>query len=335
MHLFALDASREFGLQVAAALGLALAPHEEREFEDGEHKSRPLVDVQGAPVVIVHSLHGRTGLSAADRLCRLLFFAAALRDHGATRVTAAVPYLPYGRKDRRTKPGDPVTTRYVAQLVEAVGIDALITLEAHNLAALQNAFRIPTVHLDAAELFAERALALAGDAPAVVMSPDPGGVKRAQLFRELLEARSGRAFGAAYMEKRRSEGVVSGSLLAGEVRDATVLLIDDLVSTGGTLQRAAQACLQQGARRVLAFAAHGLFNAGADAVIADGAIERFFIADTVPVFGLGERARARVEVLGAAPQFARAIGRLAGASGAGGGATAASTRGSAADAGLS
>jgi ribose-phosphate pyrophosphokinase len=314
MLLFALQSTHDFGIAVATALGVALAPHEEREFEDDEHKARPLVDVQGEHAVVIQSLHGGPDQSGADKLCRLLFFAGALRDHGAARVTAVVPYLAYGRKDRQTKAGDPVTSRYIAQLIEAMRIDALVTLEAHNVSALQNAFRIPTVHLQSGEVFAERALALAGDGPAAVVSPDPGGVKRAQLFRELLEARSGRGFGAGYMEKRRSGGVVSGSLLAGEVAGATVFLIDDLVSTGGTLQRAAQTCLQQGARRVYAFAAHGLFNAGADAALTNGAIERLFVTDAVPPFRLGEAARARVEVVSAAPLFAAAIRRLAPAS---------------------
>jgi ribose-phosphate pyrophosphokinase len=312
MLLFALDASRDFGAQVAAALGVPLAPHEEREFEDGEHKSRALVEVQRQHAVVVQSLHGGPQQSGADKLCRLLFFAGALRDHGAAHVTAVLPYLAYGRKDRQTKPGDPVTTRYIAQLMEAVGIDALITLEAHNVAALQNAFRIPTLHVQAAEVLAERALALAGDGPVAVASPDPGGVKRAQLFRELLEARSGRRFGSAFMEKRRSDGVVSGSLLAGEVRDATVLLVDDLISTGGTLLRAAQTCRQQGARRVLAFAAHGLFSAGAEVALANDALERIVVTDAVPPFRLGPAARAKVEVVSAAPQIAQAIRHIVG-----------------------
>jgi ribose-phosphate pyrophosphokinase len=319
--LFALNATCDFGRRVAGALGMALAPHEEREFDDGEHKARPLVDVCGHDCVVIHSLHGDAQQSGNDKLCRLLFFAGALRDHGAARVIAAVPYLAYARKDRRTKPFDPVTTRTVAQLMEAVGIGALITLEVHNVAALQNAFRIPTVHLEAAELFAPRALALVGDAAAAVVSPDPGGVKRAQLFRETLEARLRRSVGAAYVEKRRSAGVVTGSLLAGDVRGATVLLVDDLISTGGTLQRAAQTCLAAGAARVFAFVAHGLFNTGADAAMSHPALAGIVIADSVPPARLSPAVRERIEVVSAAPLFAQAVARLVGlaegASGAG------------------
>ena len=119
--LFALGESRQFGARVAHALGVALASHEERAFEDGEHKTRPLVNVRGRDVFVVHSLAGDLDQSANDKLCHLLFFIGALKDAAAARVTALVPYLCYARKDRKTKPRDPVTTRYVAALFEAVG----------------------------------------------------------------------------------------------------------------------------------------------------------------------------------------------------------------------
>ncbi|MGE5336779.1 MAG: ribose-phosphate diphosphokinase [Gemmatimonadota bacterium] len=310
LRLFALNATRELGGRIAAALGRALDPHEEREFEDGEHKARPLVDVRGADVYVIQGMHGDAAASANDKLIRLLFFAGALRDHGAARVTAVVPYLAYARKDRVTKPRDPVTTRYVAQLFETIGIDAVVALEVHNVVALQNAFRIPTLHLDAATLFIERAAALAAEGALAVVSPDPGGVKRAQLFREALESHVGRPVGSAYLEKRRSAGVVSGSLLAGDVRGATVLLFDDLISTGGTMVRAAETCLAHGAQRVFALAAHGLFNEGANAAIVHPALAGTLVSDSVPPFRLDAAARARVEIVSCAPLLAQAIESL-------------------------
>ncbi len=309
MHLFALGDSRAFGERVAAALGTSLSPHEEREFEDGEHKARPLTEIRGADAYVLHSLHAGPQESANDKLCRLLFFLATLRDAGAARVTAVVPYLAYGRKDRRTKPHDPVTTRYLAQLLEAMGTDAVVTLEVHNVVAFENAFRCRTVHLDGRALFAPRLAALPG--PLVVASPDPGGVKRAQLFREQLERRVGREVGGAFMEKRRSGGVVSGELLVGEVAGATVIVVDDLISSGATMTRAAEACLAQGASRVIAVAAHGLFTGHAASAIGSPALERVIVADSVPPFRLPPALLgARVEVIGAAPLFAEAIRRL-------------------------
>src|SRR5881392_2756624 len=117
--VFALEGSRAFGLAVVRELGLDLAEHEERNFEDGEQKVRPLTGVGGRDVYLIHSLFGEAGHSGNDKLCRMLFFIGALRDAGAARVAAVAPYLAYARKDQRTQPGDPVTTRYLAALFEA------------------------------------------------------------------------------------------------------------------------------------------------------------------------------------------------------------------------
>jgi ribose-phosphate pyrophosphokinase len=311
MRLFALEASAGLGCAVSEALGQPLNRHEERSFEDGEHKARPLDPVEGADVYVIHSLHGGPEESANDKLCRLLFFIGALKDSGAARVTAVTPYLCYARKDRRTKPNDPVTTRYVGALFDAIGADAVVTLDVHNPAAFENAFRSRAVALTAAPLFVEKALAWA-DGPLCVVSPDAGGVKRAELLREALEARLGRPVGKAFADKHRSAGVVTGDLLVGDVAGSTALIVDDLISTGGTLVRAARAARREGAVRAVAMATHGLFMPGADEALADGAIDALVVTDAVPAFRLGERAavRPKLEVLACAPLLAEAIARL-------------------------
>ena len=210
MLIFALNAAREFGAVVAGALGVELAPHEEREFEDGEHKARPLVSVRGRDVYVVQSLHGGPHASPNDKLCRLLFFAGALRDAGARRVTAVIPYLAYARKDRRTQSRDPVTTRYVAELIEAVGIDRVVVVDVHNLAAFENAFRCPIVHLEARPLFVTHLAPLLRGRDVVVVSPDAGGAKRADLLRKSLAASLESDIPLAFLAKKRSGGVVSG-----------------------------------------------------------------------------------------------------------------------------
>lgn len=310
MQVFALNATRSFGEAVAEQLGMSLAPHEEREFEDGEHKSRPLVSVRGQDVYVVQSLHGGPEQSVNDKLCRLLFFLATVRDHGAARVTAVVPYLAYARKDRRTKTRDPVTSRYIALLFEAVGIDCIMTLEVHNVVAFQNAFRCATIHLDTRAIFAPTLEAVAGGHPVVVASPDPGGVKRAQLFREAVEKISGRPAGQALMDKRRSGGVVSGDLLVGDVNGASVFIIDDLIASGGTILRAAEACLEHGASSVFALAAHGLFVDNANETIASPSLAGVMVTDSVPPFRLDDAVRERhLQIVSAAPLFAEAIRR--------------------------
>ena len=308
--LFALTTTAELGGAIARAMGQPLAAHEERSFEDGEHKVRPLDNVAGADVFVLQSLHGGPSESANDKLCRLLFFIGALRDAGAARVTAITPYLAYARKDRRTKPNDPVTTRYVAQMFEAVGTDRVVTLDVHNPVAFENAFRCPTVTLTATPLFVDYVRAL-NEEHLCVVSPDTGGAKRAEFFRESLETALGRQIGKGFADKHRSAGVVSGDLFVGDVAGATALIIDDLISTGNTLLRAAKAARRAGATRVLAFVTHGLFMAGAAEVIADPALDRLIVTDAVPAFRLkDDTARQKVDVLAVAPLFAEAIERL-------------------------
>lgn len=311
MRLFALRETERLGAAVAQALGVSLDPHEERDFEDGEHKARPLVSVRGEDVYVVHNLAGGLGSSPNDKLLKLLFFIATCRENGAARVTAITPYLAYARKERQTKARDPVSTRYVAQLFEAVGIDCLITLDVHNFAAFQNAFRCRTLQLDTGALFVPVLRELAGAEPIVVFSPDGGGVKRAQLVKERCEAAMGNEVGFGFMEKRRSRGVVSGDLFAGDVDGKVVFLIDDMISTGGTMIRAARACRERGAKEVHAVATHGLFSKGAEALFTDPAIGRIVATDSAESASLAGAGReAKLQVLSTAPLIAEAIKRL-------------------------
>lgn len=308
MLVFALKGSQELGAAAALAAGCPLSPHEERDFEDGEHKIRPLVSVRGEDVYVIHSLGGGS-TSVNDRLVKLLFFLAACRENGAARVTAVLPYLAYARKDRQTKSRDPVSTRYVAQLFEAVGVDCVVALEVHNLVAFQNAFRCRTVHLDTRELLRPSIRPIGRDLPATVMSPDGGGVKRAQLFREMFEQDTEEDAGFAFMEKRRSGGVVSGDLFAGEVDGHAVFIVDDMISTGGTMLRAAHACRKRGAAEVHAIATHGLFGKGAEALFAAAALDRLVVTDSLEsaAAAAAQRPSARLEVVSCAPLLGEAI----------------------------
>jgi ribose-phosphate pyrophosphokinase len=309
--LFALNASRLFGERIAVRFGVALSPHEERDFEDGEHKARPLVNVRGKDVFVVQSLYGDEKQSVNDKLCRLLFFVGALRDASAQSVTAVVPYLCYARKDRRSKARDPVTSRYIAEILEAVGVNRVVTLDVHNVAAFQNAFRCRTDHLEAKTLFVDFFARLPLDEPILVLSPDVGGIKRAEDFRRALADMLGQPVTAGFMEKRRSWGVVSGEALFGDIAGHAVIIIDDLISTGTTILRAAQAARSKGATKVFAAATHGLFAANANHVLADAALERVVVTDTIPPFRLeAALVESKLVVLDTSGFFAEAIGRI-------------------------
>lgn len=313
MKIFALNTSREFGAAVAAAAGVELAVHEEREFEDGEFKVRTLESVRDERVFVCQALHGDAMQSTNDKLCRLLFFIGALKDAAAADVTAVVPYLAYARKDRRTKPRDPVTTRYLAALFEAVGLDALVTMDVHNVAAFENAFRCRKEHLEAAPLIVEHLhRRIEAGRRVVVLAPDAGGVKRAKAFAELLSGATGRAVELAFMEKQRSEGHVTGSAFAGDVRAAAVIIIDDLASTGTTLARAARASRERGAAEVHAAVTHGIFGLGAAEALGGTDIDGIVATDTIGDVRRRCPALApKLAVLETAPLFAGAVRRMA------------------------
>lgn len=311
LKLFALNRSQNFGQQVAASMGVPLSKHEERDFEDGEHKARPLESVRNSDAFVIHSLHGDEEQSVNDKLIRLLFFLGALRDAGANRLTAVIPYLCYARKDRQTKSRDPLSTRYVAALLETAGVDRVVTLDVHNLSAYQNAFRCRTEHLEAKNLFLGHFIPLIRDDEVVVVSPDVGGIKRAEQFREALQENLRRPVGNAFMEKKRSGGVVSGEAVVGDVQNRIAIIIDDLIASGGTIARTVKACHQRGASRIFAAASHGPFAAAADRNLAQPELERLVITDTIPPFRLhSEATRAKLKVLSVAPLFGEAIERI-------------------------
>lgn len=308
MALFSLHSGADFAGQVAARLDIPLAEHEERDFEDGEHKIRPLESVRHRDVYLVQSLYGDEQLSLNDRLVRLLFMLGCLRENGAERVTAVIPYLCYTRKERKTKPRDPVTTRYLAQLLEAMGVDQVVTLDVHNRAAYDNAFRCQATHLSARDAFIEHLLPQFGNEDVTVASPDIGGVKRAEQFREALENQLGRPVASAFMEKHRSAGKVRGSTVAGSVSGRRVLILDDLIAGGGTMKRAAEAFLEQGARQVDAIASHGVFAANAGETLASPALNRLLVSDSLPPSRQPSSLReTKIETVSVAPLIGEAI----------------------------
>jgi ribose-phosphate pyrophosphokinase len=269
------------------------------------------VDVHGQDVYVVQSLCGDAHASANDKLCRLLFFAGALKDAGARRVIACVPYLAYARKDRRTQPRDPVTTRYVAALFAAMGIDGVIVVDVHNDAAFDNAFACPTVRLQAAEVFVDRIATLMQERPLVIGSPDIGGVKRAQLLRETFASRTQREIGFAFVEKRRARGVVSGDLLVGPVAGSDVLFYDDMIVSGGTILRAVEAARAAGAVRVLVAAPHAAFQPGALRLFDRSGPDHVLVSDTIPLTApFDSIPAAHLVTCSVAPLFARTIADL-------------------------
>lgn len=305
--LFALHESQPFAIRVARCLALPLGTVGEHRYEDGEYKCHPLEPVVGRSVVVFAGLYPEPGLSVHDKLCRLLFFCAALKDGGAYHLQLVCPYLCYSRKERRIQAQDPVITRYLATLMEASGIDGLMALDVHDQAAFDNAFRIPTRQLECAPLFAEHFMGGYRGEPLVVASPDLGGIKRAERFRQALQQRLGHAIERACVEKYRYDENLSGRLLVGSVEGRSVILFDDLISTGATLLRAAEACHAAGARSIYALATHALFTGGHE-LLESPLFERIVVSDSIPSPRLEPPVQAgRVEVLDTSGAIAAAL----------------------------
>ena len=316
-RLIALSESRALAAQVAAQAAIALAPLEERRFEGGEFKLRPLESVRGRTVFVLQCLAGTAEAPVADRLLRLLLLLQGLRDAGAERLIAVVPYFAFARKDRRTQIRDPVTSRYVAELLEATGLHRVVALDVHNPAALDNAFRVPFDHLTALPMMVDHFARQLGRADIAVASPDVGGIKRAQVFRELLAARLGREVEMAFIEKRRALDVVSGGTLVGEVAGKTVIVLDDLSATGGTLVRAAAACRRARAEAVHVAITHAPVPAGIRVLLDAEDISSAVVTDSVGAppeppgtHGAASVPPGKLVVLPVAPLLGEAIRRM-------------------------
>jgi len=312
--ILALSECRELGAAVAASAGVELGRVEERRFEGGEFKLRPLQSVRGRTVFLVQALAGSDEMPTSERFVRLLFLLNGLRDAGARERIALVPYLAFARKDRRTQLRDPVNTRYVAQLLEASGADRVMALDVHNPAALDNSFRIPVDHLSALPMMADHFARAVSGTELTVLSPDVGGIKRAQIFRELLQRRAGREVELAFIEKRRAQDVVSGGALVGQTSGREVIVIDDLCATGGTLLRAAAACRRSGVRAVHVAVTHAPLPSGVAALTEAASITSVVLTDSVglqsPRMPAASGAAARIVTLPVAPLFGQAVRRM-------------------------
>jgi ribose-phosphate pyrophosphokinase len=310
--LVALRESDTLALEISHTVGIAKAPIEERSFEEGEFKLRPLTSVRDRTVFVVHSLAGSVDAPATQRLVRLLFLLFGLKDAGAARRIALLPYMPFARKDRRTQSRDPVNSRYVAQLLEATGVDRILTLDVHNPAALDNAFRIPVDHFSAIPLFVDHFAKHVAQERLLVASPDVGGIKRVQIFRECLERRLGREVELAFIEKRRAGGTVSSGGIVGTVTDREVIVLDDLCASGGTLIRAAAALRAAGARAVQVAFTHAPLASGLAALVAADTIDQIVVTDSVGSVSYlnPSSAHPKVHILKIAPLFAQAVARM-------------------------
>jgi ribose-phosphate pyrophosphokinase len=284
---------------LAARLGLRLADRTLERFPDGELHVEIREGLRGHDVYLVQP----TGPPVDVHLLELLLLADACRRAGAARVTAVIPYFGYARQDRRARPGEPVGGRVVADLLSAGGIARLVAVDLHT-AALEGFLAVPLEHLSAVPLLVE-ALRPVVRPDTVVVAPDLGAVKLAERYARALDRP------VATVHKTRLTGRdVAVRSLVGDVRDRAPLVVDDMISTGGTIEAAVRAVLGAGAvPEVTVAASHGLFVGPAAERLRGLPVRRWLVTDSVAVPGGLPLA---LEVSGLAPLLAEAIGALHG-----------------------
>jgi ribose-phosphate pyrophosphokinase len=257
---------------IADVLGTRLGDARMTRFSDGETFCEVRENVRGRDCYVIQP----TCSPVNETLMELLIMCDALRRASAACITAVIPYYGYARQDRKIAPRTPITSKLVADLIVASGVDRVLCVDLHA-GQIQGFFDIPFDHLYALPVFLEDYLKHMFDRDAVFISPDAGGVERTRAYSKRLGA------SLAIVDKRREKPNVSEVMhLIGDVRGRDCIIVDDMIDTAGTLCNAAKAVMQGGARRVVACATHGVFSGPAVQRIAESVLDEVVVTDTIP-----------------------------------------------------
>ncbi|MDF1667239.1 MAG: ribose-phosphate pyrophosphokinase [Planctomycetota bacterium] len=270
--IFSGNSNRTLAKRICKYLGVPLGKADIQKFPDGEVSAKIEADVRGADVFIIQP----TCTPVNDHLMELLILVDALKRASSARITAVIPYFGYARQDRKDEGRVPITAKLVANLIETAGVDRVVTLDLHA-AQIQGFFDIPVDHLYGSRVIA-RYLKRLDLSDLVVTSPDVGGLKMAWAYAKLLDAR------LAVVEKRRiSPDSVEVGFVIGDVSGRNVVIVDDLISTGGTVSQAAHLLKEKGAERVIIAATHAVFCGPAIERLTAAPVEEIIVTDTIPV----------------------------------------------------
>jgi ribose-phosphate pyrophosphokinase len=268
-------------------------------FSDGEMFVEIGENVRGAEVFVIQS----TCSPANDHIMELLIMIDALKRASAKSICAVMPYFGYARQDRKVAPRTPITAKLVSDIIAAAGATRVLSVDLHA-GQIQGFFNIPFDHLFAMPVLLDHMREHHAPDQSVIVSPDAGGLERARAFSK----RHGATL--AIVDKRRPQPNIAKIMnLIGEVKGLDAIIVDDMVDTAGTLSEAANALMEKGARRVVAYATHAVLSGPALERIVRSPLEKLVVTDTIP---LTEEARAskKVEVLSTAHLLAKAMRRI-------------------------
>ncbi|MDP4535542.1 ribose-phosphate pyrophosphokinase [Alkalimonas collagenimarina] len=274
MKVFAGNAIPELASKIASRLYVKLGDAEVGRFSDGEVSVMINENVRGSDVFIIQSTCAPTN----DNLMELIVMVDALRRASAGRITAVLPYFGYARQDRRVRSARvPITAKVVADFLSSVGVDRVLTVDLHA-EQIQGFFDVPVDNVFASPVLLDDMRKKDFNSP-VVVSPDIGGVVRARAIAKLLNDAD-----LAIIDKRRPKANVSQVMhIIGDVAGRDCIIVDDMIDTGGTLCKAAEALKEHGAKRVFAYATHPIFSGNAPENIANSVIDELIVTDTIPL----------------------------------------------------
>lgn len=270
--IFAGSSNKSLSLAVSKKSGVPLGKIQLSVFGDGEIDVWVEEKVNNSDVFIIQS----SSQPINNHIIELALIADAVRREGARKITAVIPYFGYSRKEKQSRPGEPISAKVIADLIIASGVNKVVVLDLHA-DAIVGFFNVPVIYLSALEVLASRLKKEQLINP-IVVSPDTGGVKRARNFAAYLGAP------LAVMEKHRQiekHDEVEILSMSGEVKGDTAILIDDVISTGGTIIENAKALKERGVKKIFVAASHGVFADHAVKRIEESPIEKVFVTDSV------------------------------------------------------
>jgi ribose-phosphate pyrophosphokinase len=297
--LFSGNANPHLAVAIANHLETPIGRSKITRFSDGESFCEIGENVRGVDAYVIQP----TGAPVNDNVMELLIMVDALRRASAGSITAVIPYYGYARQDRKVAPRTPITSKLVADLIQAAGVNRVVAMDLHA-GQIQGFFNIPFDHLYSMPVFLEDYLRKNFDSQAVFVSPDAGGVERTRAYSKRLNA------SLAIVDKRRERANVSEVMhVIGDVKGKECIIIDDMIDTAGTLTGAAKALVELGAKRVVACATHGVLSGPAVQRIAASALEEVVVSDTTP---LPEAAKScpKIKQVSVAKLLAEAIKRI-------------------------
>ncbi len=298
LKIFSGNANPALAHEICAYLGQKLGEATVSSFSDGEIRVKVDENVRGADVFVVQS----TCQPVNDSLLELLIIIDALKRSSANRITAVIPYFGYGRQDRKDQPRVPISAKLVADLISTAGADRVLTMDLHA-GQIQGFFNVPVDHLYALPVLLDY-ITKKKISDLVVVSPDAGGVERARAFAKRLQAN------LAIIDKRR-EGPNQAQIMniIGDVQGKSVMLLDDMIDTAGTIVQGAQACADKGAREVWAACTHAVLSGPALDRITKSCLSQVVVTNTIPLRGK-EQACPKLHQLSVAPLLGEAIRRI-------------------------